>query len=190
MINLLNQEVQRKRANNRSFGQLLVFFVILISLALISWSTILLMEKTLQNRINSLDNQTSSVQASILKFRDLEKKLNSTNERLGQIDSLINTRTQWSSIFANLSSLTPTSVQVDNLSVASADTGGKTTRLSQIQIAGSAKTLDDIEIYRKSLDDSGTFGNSVFKSASLNKEKNVFTFSLSTTVLLNKPVKK
>lgn len=187
MINLLNQEVQNKRSNDRKFRQLLVFFVILVFLALISWAVILIMEKTLQSRINSLSNQTSSVQASTLKFRDLEKNLTATNERLGQIDSLINARTQWSAIFANLSSLTPTSVQINNLSVAQVDISSKSDGVSQIQIAGSAKTLDDIEIYRKSLDGSGTFGNSVFKSASLDKEKNIFTFSLSTTVLKNKP---
>lgn len=187
MINLLNQEMRQKRTNDRKFQQLLIFFVILIFLALISWATILVMKKRLQSRISSLDDQTSSVQASTLKFRDLEKNLNSTNERLGQIDSLINARIQWSAIFASLSSLTPTSVQIDNLSIAAADTSGKGGGLSQIQIAGSAKTLDDIEIYRKSLDDSGTFGNSLFKSASLNKEKNIFTFSLTTTVLKNKP---
>lgn len=183
MINLLSQELKQERTMNRKFRHLLIFFGVLTVLALTTWGSVLYVESSLQAKNRSLDNEISAINTDLIKYRDLEKDINSTNGRLGQIDTIVASRPKWSEIIAKLANHTPLTIQINNLQLSPEQAVAKNSATGyQLVISGTAKTLEDIELYRKTLDDSDLFSNSLFKSANLNQERNNFTFGLTTLV--------
>jgi len=191
MINLINSDIKDQRILNQKLRLIIVFFSSLICLSAICWVSVLIMENLHSTRIAKIEEETQAIQSKTLKYRELEKDINFTNDRIKQINSVISGRIQWSQIIASFSSLTPNSIKIVSLSISttpvSTNDKNKTKKpLGQINVSGVARTLDDIEIFRKSLDNSGIFGSSVFKSASLNKEENTFNFTLTTGVISNK----
>lgn len=185
MINLLNQEDKEIRRINQRFRLLLVFFATTTVLAISTWLSVLYVEQILAAKNSDLDSQSAEITAKIIKFRDMEKEVTDTNNRLSQITEIKSTTIQWSTILANLANQTPSTIQINNLVITPSAASKDKNKSSgfDFTISGTAKTLDDIEIFRKTLDEGGVFSNSIFKSANFNKDLGTFTFSLTTNLI-------
>ncbi len=184
MINLLSQEIKTERKKNATFAKLLVFFLAILLLVVGNYLTIYFLQNSLVAKNASLTDEKTDIDLKNAKYRDLEKDIAFVNGRLDLIKTTVENRPKWSSIIAGFSSLVPTSVQVSNLSI-SGSAADKTKGMAYtVTMTGVAKTLEDIEVFRKTLDDSGSFTNSIFKSASFNADQSNFSFGLSTSVVL------
>lgn len=189
MINLLSQEIKIQRDRTKVFRKLMTFFVVLLVLVISNYLTLYLVQNMIISHNASLTDQKTEIDLKTAKYRDLEKNIIYTNARLGLINSTTQNRAQWSSIFATFSSLTPSAIQLLSLTTNNSTIDKTKPPAYTLTISGKAKTLEDIEIFRKSLDNSGSFSGSLFKSATFNADKSDFSFGLSTSVIL-KPVAK
>lgn len=191
MINLLDPEIKLKRQRNKSFKTLTLFFAVLILLSLSVYGTIVYTKSDIDLKMASIASQKEEVNTKILKYKSLEKDLSLTNSKITAAKSIITTRPRWSAILASLASLVPKTVQFANVNIsqpAATEKGAATNNL--ITITGSAKSLEDIEAFRSSLDNSGIFGVSTFKSASFNEEKSNFSYTISTQIIKIDPLAK
>jgi Tfp pilus assembly protein PilN len=175
MINLIHPETKEKRLLNKKFSKLAVFFIAIALLALSTWGTLYFAREQLNQKMSELETQISTVNAKVLKFRELEKKLNLTNNRLDQVLALTNSRQSWSKNIMALANDTPSNIKINSLSVSQVTdkSGGY-----QFVIAATAKTLDDIEVFRKTLDESGSFTGSTFQTATYSPDTGTFTFNM------------
>lgn len=184
MINLLSPEIKLQYQINRRFRTLLALFAFVFLLIALIWGTIYFLEQDLIKKNQLLVENKSQIDKDSLKYKTLESDVNQINDQLKVINGIVGQRFEWSGILAKLASLTPQAIKINTLA-ASPGTTSATNKNSQPQfsISGNAKTLEDIETFRKSLDESKVFYGSTFKSASLNNSDNTFTFNLATTVL-------
>lgn len=179
MINLLHQDIKENRKLNRRFRQLSIFFVVILLLALSTWGSLLYAKNILLSKSQSLDDQIATTGSSLLKYRDLEKKVSQSNSRLDQIAGLQSARQPWSKTLTDLANNTPADIQINNLTVGLSPDGLN----YQFTLSATAKTLEEIETYRKTLDASGAFSGTTFQSATFNADSSVFTFNLTTGLI-------
>jgi Tfp pilus assembly protein PilN len=180
VINLLHPEIKENRKINLRFTQLTLFFSIILLLALSTWVSLLYAKNALLTKNESLDNQISTVDTKVLKYRDLEKMIGQTNKRLDQLAVLQNNQQPWSEKLTALVNNTPSNIQIINLTVGLATDSGLSGSNYQFTISANAKSLEDIETYRKTLDSSSSFTGTSFKSANFSPETGGFTFNLTT----------
>jgi len=181
MINLLHHNLKENRLKNRKFSQLLFFFLILLIFSLTIWVSLVVFGIYQKQENVQLDAEIMTVESNIVKHQELEKNITYVNRQLGQIDTVITSRKQWSKIIVELASRTPKQIGLENVNFfADNSTSGN----GNITVSGIAKTLEDIEVFQKSLDNSEFFDNSAFQSASFKPDESTFSFNLTTEIIV------
>jgi len=185
MINLLHQHLKVERQNNRKFSELLFFFFIILIFSLTIWAALIIFGIYQKQDIDRLDEAILEVETNIVKHKELEKNISYINQQLNLVDSTISARQQWSRVIVEFASRTPKTIKVDSLNFSAVIGGSASTKTDtgEIIISGVAKTLDDIEIFRKSLDTSDVFDQSAFQSASFKPEESTFSFKMTTKIV-------
>jgi Tfp pilus assembly protein PilN len=188
MINLLHHHLKVERQNNRKFSELLFFFFIILLFSLTIYGALIVFEVYKKQDNDRLDKAILEVEADIVKHKELEKDISYINQQLNLIDSVIVTRQQWSKVIIEFASRTPKSIKVEALNFSAVGSAQTTEALTvgEVTISGIARTLDDIEIFRKSLDASDVFDNSAFQSASFKPEESTFSFKMTTEIIEGK----
>jgi Tfp pilus assembly protein PilN len=150
-----------------------------ISLILISFLLILLAVSTiayfqnysLKNDLNDVKVKVNEREGSLIKYMDLQKKIDSANSKLALLKDINSNKYDWSVIIKDLAASTPTVVSIKSLAIGSDN--------KNVTLTGIAETRRDIAKFKEKLEQSKYFKNVVFSSSSLNGEANDYNFSLT-----------
>lgn len=143
--------------------------ILLILLAISAFAYI--QNYTLKNDLKNTQAKIDDRNGSLIKYMDLQKKIDTANSKLVLLKDISTDKYIWSVLIKDLAASTPTVVAIKSLSI-----GGDS---KNVTLTGTAETRRDIAKFKEKLELSKYFKNVVFSSSSLNGEANDYNFSLT-----------
>jgi len=170
-INLIPPQLKADKATRKinHYVSLILMMILLIVLAITA--VIYLQNYTLKSDARDLETKINERKGSLVKYTDLQKKIDSANAKLALLKDINTDKYLWSVIIKDLGASTPTVVSIKSLTI-----GGDTKAIS---LTGTAETRRDIAKFKEKMEQSKYFQNVVFPSSSLNGEASDYSFSLT-----------
>jgi len=175
-INLIPPKFKKERAIKRTFG-IVIFGFVALGLMVIAVTAIFLLSNVFaQNDIKNINMKIQDQQATILKYKELEDDINSTNGKLKKLDSLSSKKIFWSMVLTDLANSTPEKIQITNFSISQITAKGT--------LNGIAETRRDIAKFKEKLEASNYFKNVGFSASSYQEATNDYTYTMSLEIEL------
>ena len=170
-INLIPPKIKKERASQRTYGSI-VFGIVMLGLLIIVTTSIFLISNIVVNK-EVADTQTriNDQEATIVKYKDLVNKINTTNDKLKILDSYDANKILWSIVLTNLASSTPEAVQLTNFTITQNGLKGS--------VNGAAATLRDTAKLREKMEDSKYFKNVSFTTSAYRDSTTDYSFTIS-----------
>lgn len=170
-INLLPPKLKQEK-EFKKISKTVVLFLSFLFLILIGFTaSIYFADQQVKGKSRNDNDKISEEEASLLKLKPIETKVNIINSKLDKISQIDSKRAYWSVLIKDLAGDTPQKVQIKTLSA------DKNT--NRIDITGSAQTRRDIAAFKEKLEASNYFKNVTFYTSSLETQSNEYTFTMS-----------
>lgn len=170
-INLLPPKFKREKRIQKTAKIIFVFLTVICFVILILTGGLFAADYFTQKDIQKSKSKIAEQKRIFKRYEEIENNVNDFNSKLTKIQSIESQKISWSSILLNLSSSTPTNVQIKTFSAADNN--------KRITITGYAETRNDIAVFKEKLEKSEYFKNVTFSSSVHNEENKNFSFNIS-----------
>lgn len=170
-INLIPPQLKKEKQTRKISGLILTILSMITVVLLIVCAFLFISNYWYGKDIKDIESKTEEQNDRIKKYADIEQKVTKANSKIEQLKKITQDKISWSLILQNLSSCTPTEVQIKTANASGID--------YKIVLTGNAATRRDIARFKEKLEESIYFKNVVFSTSSLDTESNTYNFSLS-----------
>lgn len=170
-INLLPPKLKKEKELKRFFNLAVISLSLIFIILLLFTGIIYSADLSTKNQISKTDSDILEQTVTLKKLSTTEQKVGVINSKLDKIGQIDSARVIWSNVIKDMANDTPQKVQIKTLSM------NKET--NKVELSGSAATRRDIAAFKDKIEESKYFKNVTFYTSSHSTETDSYSFNMS-----------